>query len=161
MERSHLERNARDRERLRDLVARLDDEALQRPLDGPWTVAATLAHLAFWDRWVQARWDRYERDGAIEDLPDGVIELANAAGLPQWLALAPRRAAEQALAAAEEGDRRIARLAPEAVRHAMATGRRSMLDRSLHREPHLDEIERQLAAAPRPGGRAPVRAPGD
>ena len=153
MDRSHLERNARDRERLRVLVARLDDEALQRPLDSPWTVAATLAHLAFWDRWVQARWDRYERDGAIQDLPDGVIELGNTAGLPQWLALAPRRAADLALAAAEKGDRRIAALAPEAVQHALATGRQAMVDRSLHRGPHLDEIERHLAAAPR-------RAPG-
>lgn len=144
MDRAYVTSNDRTRERLRALVVRLDDEDLTRPLDGGWTVAAALAHLAFWDRWVVARWERYDRDGAIETLPDGVLDLANAAGLPQWLALAPRRAAELALAAAEEGDRRIAALVPAAVEHALTTGRPAMLDRALHRDPHLDDIERCL-----------------
>ncbi len=142
---SYGQRNARDRERLRHLVANITDEGLQQPVGGGWTVAAVLAHLAFWDEWVRARWDQYARDGAIEDLPDGILDLANAAGLPLWRALLPRRAAELALAAAEEVDRRIETLAAEAVAHALSTGRPAMVDRSLHRGAHVDEVERVLA----------------
>ena len=140
-DRAFVARNAASRERLRRL-ADAGDAALGRPLGDGWTIGAVLAHLAFWDRWVLARWDRYERDGAIEDLPDGILDLANAAGLPGWLALEPARAAAMALAAAEEVDRRIDGLPPAAVAHALATGRPTMLDRSLHRGPHLDAIDR-------------------
>jgi hypothetical protein len=40
----------RARQRLQVLVARLDDAELAYPLGDEWTVAAVLAHLAFWDR---------------------------------------------------------------------------------------------------------------
>lgn len=142
MDRSFLQRNDRDRARLRRLTGAAD-AALRRPLADGWTVAA-LAHLAFWDGWVGARWDRYDRDGAIEDLLDGILDLANAAGLPGWLAIEPRAAA-LALAAAEAVDRRIVALPPEAVAHGPATGRPAIVDRSPHRGPHLDQIERALA----------------
>lgn len=144
MERPHLLRNDQDRERLHGLVARLGDDVLRRPLAAGWTVAA-LAHLAFWDRWVAARWEHYDRTGTLEDLPDGIADLANAAALPLWLALPPREATALALAAAEETDCRIAALPAAAVAHALTTGRPVMVDRSLHRGPHLDEIERALA----------------
>lgn len=137
-------RNAADRERLRALVTRLSEEELQRPLAEGWTAAATLAHLAFWDRFVLVRWEQYDREGAFLDLPDRHLDLVNAAMLPQWLALAPRRAAELALVEAEAVDRRIAGLAPEAVRAALATNRPAMIDRSLHRRAHLDELERTV-----------------
>jgi len=94
--------------------------ALRRPLADGWPVAAALARLAFWDGWLEARWDRYDRDGATEDLPDGILDLANAAGPPSWLAIAPRAAA-LALSAAE------------------------VVDRSLHRGSHLDQIDQALA----------------
>jgi hypothetical protein len=49
MERPFIVENARDRERLRNLVARTTDEELSLPLGEGWTIAAALAHLAFWD----------------------------------------------------------------------------------------------------------------
>ncbi len=145
MDRFYRQRNAHDRDRLRHIAVTADDDMLRRRIDADWTVAAALAHLAFWDRWVTARWDQYDRDGAIQDLPDGILDLANAAGLPEWLALPPRTAADLALEAAEAVDRRIEGLAAEAVAHALATDRPAMADRSLHRGPHLDQIERVLA----------------
>jgi hypothetical protein len=50
MERGYATENAHKRQRLRALVARLRDDDLTRPLPNGWTVAITLAHLAFWDR---------------------------------------------------------------------------------------------------------------
>lgn len=127
-----------------EVVGRLDAESLGREVAGDWTAAALLAHLAFWDRWVIARWEQYDRDGEIEALPDGVLDLINAAASAQWLALQPAEAVDLALEAAEAVDRRIAALPPAGVDHALATGRGTMLDRSRHRTAHLDEIERSL-----------------
>ncbi len=123
MDRSYQQRNARDRDRLRHVAVTADEAMLLRRIGVHWTVAAALAHLAFWDRWVVARWDQYDREGAIQDLPDCILNLANAAGLPEWLALPPRTAATLALEAADVVDRRIAALTTEAVAHALATGR--------------------------------------
>ncbi len=145
MDRVLRQRNAYDRERLRHIAVTADDAMLRHRVGADWTVAASLAHLAFWDRWVTARWDQYERDGALQDLPDGLLDLVNAAGLPEWLALPPRTAVDLALEAAEVVDRRIDGLAADAVAYALATDRPTMVDRSLHRGPHLDQIERVLA----------------
>ena len=44
------ENNRVQRERLRKLVASLDEAGLRTRLPNGWTVASTLGHLAFWDR---------------------------------------------------------------------------------------------------------------
>jgi hypothetical protein len=63
MARAYATENTHERQRLRTLVARLSDEDLTRPLPNGWTVAITLAHLAFWDRQRLALLRRWERDG--------------------------------------------------------------------------------------------------
>lgn len=82
MDRTCIERNARDGDWLRRLAADPADDAPRRPLDDGWTVAAALARLAFWDRSVEERWDRYARHGAIDELLDGIVDIANPAGRP-------------------------------------------------------------------------------
>jgi hypothetical protein len=140
-------RNAVELARLRALGARLLAGDLQPRLSGGWTPAAVLAHLAFWDRFTLARWDRYDQEGVIEDLPEPSTDLVNAAGLPLWRAMPEEVAMAQALEAAVQVSERITSLGPEAVSLALATDRMRMLDRTLHWGPHLDE----LAAKPPPG----------
>ncbi len=45
----YVQQNTESRQRLASLVRRLSDEDLARTTDYGWTVAALLAHLAFWD----------------------------------------------------------------------------------------------------------------
>ena len=52
LDQSFIERNRASTNRMRTLVARLSDQELQHPVGEHWTVAITLAHLAFWDRRV-------------------------------------------------------------------------------------------------------------
>ena len=145
MDVSHVARNDAARDRLRDLVERLSDDDLARSLTEGWTVGAALAHVAFWDRFALAHWRRHLDQGEpIVSLPEHLEDLINAAGLEQWLAMPPHEAARQALAAAEELDRTIQDLPPEAVAAVRAGGFRRMLDRFAHRREHLDEIERAL-----------------
>src|SRR5262249_31585037 len=50
VDRSHVASDSRELARLRALVGRLSDADLARPLEAGWTVAAVLAHVAFWDQ---------------------------------------------------------------------------------------------------------------
>ena len=146
MDPAHVARNDASRERLRQLVARLSDDLMWRRIDDVWTVPAVLAHLAFWDRFVLERWAQAERDGTLVPpvLDDAVQEMVNAAALPQWRETPPAAAAREALEAARAVDERIERLGAAAVDAILASGRLALVDRGVHRGPHLDEIERAL-----------------
>lgn len=129
------------RERLRALAG-LGDETLRQPLDAGWTVAAKLAHLAYWDgRQVGAleAWRRYGIAPAWWTAEEA--EVVNAVRLPLWLALPPRTALEQALTAAEALDRLMAELPTELL--VQLPWQRQ--EPALHRGEHLDEIERLLS----------------
>jgi hypothetical protein len=139
---SHVERNDASRARLRQLVARLGEGELSRELGDGWTVAAGLAHLAWWDRYALASLESWQRSGAPPRT--GEAREVNAAALADWLALPPSAAAAAALDAAEALDRRVAALPGELAEEVVAAGRPRLLDRSLHRNEHLDQIERAL-----------------
>ncbi len=108
------------------------------PLPGGWTVSALLAHLAWWDRIALKRWD----DLIQADVAPGYIaDSINDEMLPQWRSVLPERAVQEALAAAEAVDARIAS-APADLAARVGREWPRMLDRGLHRNEHLDEIDR-------------------
>jgi hypothetical protein len=141
VDRALLQRNDASRERLRRLASRLAGQEPNPPVGYGWTVAAALAHVAFWDRYALYQIERGSRDGTIPLSSDA--DAINAAALPLWLALSPVEAGEQAVAAAEMVDRTVQAAPAEFVEAALAAGR-PRLDRSIHREAHLPEIERAL-----------------
>ena len=145
-DRSYVEANTRQRERLRALVERLDDEALSAPVNEYWTVAGVLGHIAYWDLRFQTlaeKIDRGEAWVAGDQEPDG--DWLNDSMRPLIHALAPRTAAELALRIAEETDARAAelplnRLWPGDPDSPISPARGD------HRGEHLDEIEAALRA---------------
>ena len=146
-DRSYNDRNRQQRERLRALVGRLSDEELSRPIgDGAWTIAATLAHLAYWDiRGVGALEATLRHSLPLIFWDDNDAFRVNEVLTPQWRDLAPRDAAQRAVAAAEAIDQLIETLPNELI-PAIAHARYRVLERALHRIEHLDEIERSLVA---------------
>jgi hypothetical protein len=144
MERAYATENTHERQRLRTLVARLSDDDLKRPLPNGWTVAITLAHLAFWDRQRLALLRRWERDGVkpaptdADTINEGVRVLATV--------LPPRTAAQLALDAAEAVDQALEQLSAEMVTQIEVGGQASILRRAVHRRGHLDRIEQALRA---------------
>lgn len=140
-DRTFVERNRAAADRLRTLAATLSDAELQCPVGAHWTAAIALAHLAFWDRRVLALLDAADAAGELVDMP---IDLAvNDISLPLWAAIPPHAAADLAVASAETLDRRLAEL-PAAQVAAMRARNERWVDRSLHRNAHLDEIEAAL-----------------
>jgi uncharacterized damage-inducible protein DinB len=145
--RDHDVENTRTRERLGALVGRLDDGELARPMPGGWTVAAVLAHLAFWDQRVLAILEEWERRGASappRPLDEAAVDWINDAKKPLCLALAPRRAAELAVSVAGAVDGKVAALSDQLVAANVAAGNPVNLWRGQHRREHLDEIEAAL-----------------
>lgn len=145
-ERSYLRENAAQRQRLGALVRRLSDEDLGRPLEGGWTVATLLAHLAFWDRRQLLLLQRWEREGVGPSPVD--VDAVNEAVRALSAAIPPRAAAQLAVEAAEAVDRELEQLPPDLVAAIEAAGTVRALRRSMHRREHLDQIERALGTRP-------------
>src|SRR6266581_2347604 len=146
-DRSYVAQNTAQRDRLSEFVERASDKELEAPMPAGWTVAAVLAHLAFWDQRIVFLLDQWQR--AREGTPPPLesasdVDWINDAAKPMFLALAPRRAAELALAIAEEVDRRVQVLPDDWVARNAAAGSPVNLVRAEHRGQHLAEIEQHL-----------------
>ena len=136
--------NTRQRERLRALVERLDDEALSAPVNEFWTVAGVLGHIAYWDIRVLVLAEKIARGepwAAGDAEPDG--DWLNDSTRPLIHAIPPRDAAQFTLRIAEETDALVAtlpldRMWPDDPDSPISAAR------SEHRGEHLDEIEAAL-----------------
>ena len=144
VDRSYVAENAAELYRLRTLVERLSDADLARPTPGGWTVASSLAHVAFWDQRILFWLDRWQHGEAPRRLDEADIDWINDAGKPLCLAIPPRVAARLTVEIAEEVDRRLAALDDERVVANETADEPLFLTRAHHRKTHLDEIERVL-----------------
>jgi uncharacterized damage-inducible protein DinB len=145
-DRSYIDDNTRERERLRALVERLDDDALAAPVNEYWTVAGVLGHMAYWDIRVLVlaeKIDRGEPWAPGDAEPEG--DWLNDSTRPLIHAIAPREAARLALRIAEETDARVADLPLDRLYPGDPDSPISP-DRADHRREHLDEIEAALGA---------------
>jgi hypothetical protein len=142
----YAQQNSESRQRLESLVHRLSADDLARTTDYGWTVAALLGHLAFWDhrvsnilkRWQTGELDSSEIDSAVVN--DSLRVICHA--------LAPQAAIELALSAAQKIDSELEMLSADDVKkledHAAATNTQFRMNRSLHRNAHIDDIETLL-----------------
>lgn len=145
-DRSYIDANNRERERLRALVERLDDDALTAPVNEYWTVAAVLGHIAYWDIRVLVlaeKIDRGEPWSPGDAEPEG--DWLNDSTRPLIHAIAPRAAAELALRTAEQCDALVAELPLDRMWPGDSDSPISA-SRWEHRREHLDEIEAALQA---------------
>jgi hypothetical protein len=147
-DRSFVEENTRERERLRNLVAALSDDELRNPVNEHWTVAGVLGHIAFWDARVLALADKLERGVPFSssDTEPEDVDWINDATRPLIHGIAPRDMAELAVRLVEETDARVASLDPDRMFPNDPTSPLNAV-RASHRSEHLDEIEASLGTA--------------
>ena len=139
--------NAESYQRLKSLAHRLTDTDLALSTEYGWTVAALLAHLAFWDqrvlvilrRWTEEGFDPSPIDSAAVN--DSLKVICHA--------LEPRIAVDLCLVSAEAVDAELEKLSTEFVKqieeHIEATETQFRMNRALHRNGHLDDIDALLA----------------
>lgn len=130
-------------ERLTDLIAKLSDSDLTRPLEAGWTVSAVLAHLVFWDIRIVTLLEKWEHDGAIgpSEIDANVI---NEVSRHLFLQLPPRVVANMALTWAHKANQAIAALDARTAAEIVAKAPNVRLDRTHHRRAHIEEIEATL-----------------
>ena len=142
----YSEQNALSRRRLETLVRGLSDEDLACSTDYGWTVAALLAHLAFWDQRVLVILRRWKEEGFDPSPIDAAAVNDSLRVVCQ--ALEPRTAIELCLSSAQAVDAELDTLPPDLVKqmeeHAAATETQFRMNRSLHRDGHLNDIEALL-----------------
>ena len=142
---AHAANNRSQTDRLRALVATLDDAAFDKRLPNGWTVSGMLAHIAFWDcqrlclmrRWAAGNWCSGSYDG----------DLFNETMRPLLELIPGELAAGAALHAAEEVDAFLLEVSDDVVARALERTDAPNLDRGSHRGYHLDQIERALERA--------------
>ena len=139
--------NTESRQRLEALVRGLSAADLARSTDYGWTISALLAHLAFWDQRMLVLLKRWQETGFD---PSPVDDPAvNDALKVICHALEPRAALELCLSSAEALDAELAALTPDLVKqieeHAKATSTVFRMNRSLHRNDHVKDIEALVA----------------
>lgn len=139
----YSQQNTESRQRLNALVRELSDADLACTTDYGWTVAALLGHLAFWDHRMSVVLKRWQTEGLDPSQIDSTA--VNDALRVICNALEPRTAAALAVSAAEKIDAELDMLTAEFVKqleeHAAATGTQFRMNRSLHRESHIKDIE--------------------
>lgn len=138
-----IQENTASRQKLETFVRSLSAEDLARTNPHGWTVAALLAHLAFWDRRILVLLRRWKADGVDESPVDP--DMINDAIQPLLLALDPQAAVELCLASAAAVDAEIETITTKLVNEIEASPNFIRLNRSFHRYDHLGEIERLLA----------------
>jgi hypothetical protein len=140
----YIQDNAAENAVLRRLVRSLSDEDLRTPMEAGWTVAAVLAHLAFWDQRAITLIEKWKEEGVGESAID--VDVVNEVTRILCLAVPPRKAAELAISSADEIDQLICDLNPEMVEAIVMRGTTVKLNRGDHRRTHIGEIERALMA---------------
>ena len=142
-DRTYLAETDAERERMRLLIARSSDADLSRPMPAGWTVAAVLAHIAFWDARAIYWLDKWGPDGEPSTYEPENVEAVNESAKPLCLALPPRDAAQLALRLADEADGKVRALSDAMLAKIRAAGGPPFnLSRAIHRKEHLDDIER-------------------
>jgi DinB superfamily len=101
-DRSYVGKNDAARERLEKLVASCSNVELAHAMPAGWTVAAVLAHVAFWDNRIQLLLDRWQTTNVPPPALSDDVDWINDAAKPMQLALSPRRAAELTVASAQK-----------------------------------------------------------
>jgi hypothetical protein len=143
MDRAFVARNEALLARLVALVDSLSDADLGMQLDDGWRITAALAHLAFWDRFAVRLLQQWSDRGYSH--PGHDEQVINAAALADWLAAPTEYVRQEVLRAAAAADSTAAAVGDALGEAIVAGDSRWALERHLHREEHIAQIERALA----------------
>ena len=135
--------NADSRRRLEELAGRLTGEDLALTTHYGWSVAALFAHMAWWDQRILVLLRRWKEDGVDESPVDSYM--INESLKPLCHALDPQKAIALCLASAKETDAELEATSAELISEIEASPNYFRINRSLHRNGHIDDIESLLS----------------
>jgi hypothetical protein len=135
--------NSAAREHLSEVLARLSPSDHGRPAGGPgWHVGGLLAHLAFWDNRALVLLAKWKEKGVGPSPID--TDVFNESMRTLCNAIPAEVLKEMVTATAVAIDKEIESLSPELIVTVEKEGPAVRLNRGLHREHHLAQIEKAL-----------------
>ena len=142
---TYVDDNATARDRILALVRGSTPAEMAEPMAGGWTIAAELAHLAFWDRVHVGRLQAALEGGGelTGPFPPGLPDAINDSGLHGWRLIDGAAAVRLFEDASAEVDAYLATLDPSVVERVRAAGLPRSVERHRHRTEHGDAIEAQ------------------
>ena len=132
--------NEKARNKLVSLANNITDTDLSKDAGGGWTLGVIFAHIAFWDQRTIILLRRWKKTVVSTSLVD--IEVINESLTPFLNAIPPRIAVSIALSTAETLSREIESLNDELVNAIDALGDKMRLNRYIHWQMHIEQIER-------------------
>ena len=136
--------NKQERERLAALIAKLNTDQLNHPMEAGWTVSAVLAHLQFWDLRAITLIRKWKLEGIGASPID--TDIVNEATRVLCLEIPPAAIGPLMLVTATELDTEIENLTAEMFEGIQEKGTTVHLPRFVHRRTHREEIEKVLGA---------------
>jgi uncharacterized damage-inducible protein DinB len=137
--------NRESTERMRKVIQRFSEEELSKSRGSDWTISITLAHLALWDQRVLFVIESAKKNNKLH-APHYDYQL-NDILTPILRAIPAREAARMAITTAETLDNELEQCSTELLEEMNEVNPR-LIDRSIHRNLHLDEIENVLVEPP-------------
>lgn len=134
----YVEHNSESRRKLDDLAKTLTDEDMARVTPYGWTVGALFAHMAWWDHRMVVLLRRCKASGVDHSPVDS--HAINESLKPLCHALPARTALRLCLASAEETDAELSTISPELFAQIEASPNHFRMNRSLHRNDHINDI---------------------
>jgi uncharacterized damage-inducible protein DinB len=133
--------NRKSTERMQRIIHGLSKEELTKTRGKNWSISVTLAHLAFWDQRVIHVIETAKKNNVLNAplLDDQLNDIL----APILEAIPPAEAARLAINTAGTLDRLLEECLPELIDQMMAVNNR-LVERSLHRNDHLAEIESMI-----------------
>ena len=133
--------NRESTERMSAIISRVSDEELSKSVGSDWTISITLAHLALWDQRVIFVIESAKKNNKLH-APYYDHQL-NDILTPTLRAIPVREAARMAIATAEKLDDDLEQCSTQLIEEMREVNER-LIDRSIHRNLHLDEIENAI-----------------
>ena len=136
--------NSAERAHLDKVIGRLSPSDYERAAGGPgWTIGGLLAHLTFWENRALVLLAKWKKEGIGPSLID--MDLFNESMRPLCNAVPAAVIAQMAVETAAAIDREIDALSPDFLQRVERDGTPVRLNRGLHRNHHLAQVEKALA----------------
>jgi uncharacterized damage-inducible protein DinB len=133
--------NRESTERMRKIIDQISEEEFSTSIGSEWTISMTLAHLALWDqRVIFVIESAIKNDKLHAPFYDGQL---NDILTPLLKAIPAAETARMAIATAERLDKELEKC-PKQFLEEMKKVNRRLVERSIHRNSHLEEIENAI-----------------
>ena len=134
-------------DRLKSVLDKLNPAQWSQDIGGGWSIGTMLCHLAFWDQITSVRLRLWKEKGRLAAIPDeDNINSINDSMRFVCAAIDYERGKTLIKKSADEIDSLVRSLTPAQLTELESSGRERWVKRSLHRQHHLERIERALAS---------------